>query len=157
MNKITYEATEENINPICTAYQYIKQSPYEYDFIFTNEMITTEVTVKKIWNDNDNEEGIRPESVTVILFKNNEVMASQDIETDENGEWKYTFTNLPTFENGVECVYTVEEEIPDGYTATIESNKANGFIITNTHIPEKEEEPIKDTKEDKKSDQKGEK
>ena len=50
-------------------------------------------------------------------------------QNNEYDEWKYTFTNLPKYnEQGKEIVYTVDEaEISKFYTKTIE-----GTTITNT-------------------------
>lgn len=91
----------------------------------------TEVTVTKVWNDNDNENELRPDSVQVQLYKDGDSFNLPVILNNENG-WTYTWTEL-----NAEYSYTVSEvSIPDGYTSAITGNMEDGFIITNTVIPE---------------------
>jgi hypothetical protein len=89
----------------------------------------TDITVNKIWNDANNQDGKRPGSITVTLLANGEEIATQEI-TAEMG-WTYTFENLPVYANGQKIVYTVTEAEVEGYTTVI-----NGFEITNTYKPE---------------------
>ena len=90
---------------------------------------TVEITVNKVWNDNDNQDGKRPTTITVHLYANGELVATQAL--DAFGNWSYTWTELAKYEAGVEIVYTVDEVAVEGYTTTVD-----GFTITNTHIPE---------------------
>ena len=89
----------------------------------------TDITVNKIWNDANNQDGKRPGSITVTLLANGEQIAIQEI-TAEMG-WTYTFENLPVYANGRKIVYTITEAEVEGYTTVI-----NGFEITNTYKPE---------------------
>ena len=68
---------------------------------------TTEVKGSKTWNDADNQDGKRPESITVRLLANGEEKDSQTVTADENGNWTYSFEKLPKYEAGKEIVYTV--------------------------------------------------
>ena len=90
----------------------------------------TEVSVVKVWDDNDNQDGIRPETVTVTLSNGMEVVLS------EENEWSATVTGLPKYENGAEIEYVWTEAVPDGYTLT--DIVTNGAVTTlrNTHEPE---------------------
>ncbi|BDD41425.1 Cna B-type domain-containing protein [Streptococcus ruminantium] len=90
---------------------------------------TTQVAGAKTWNDNNDQDGKRPKSITVNLLANGEVVQSQKVSADTN--WTYTFTNLPKYANGKEIIYTVSEEKVDGYEMKVE-----GTNITNTHTPE---------------------
>ncbi|CDO17335.1 TQXA domain protein [Streptococcus gallolyticus] len=91
---------------------------------------TTEVSGTKVWDDNDDQDGLRPESIIVNLLADGEVVASQTVTADN--DWNYSFTDLPKNDNGSEIVYTVEEaNTPDGYTPVVD-----GTTITNTHTPE---------------------
>ncbi|MDQ8766003.1 Cna B-type domain-containing protein, partial [Streptococcus ruminantium] len=51
---------------------------------------TTEVSGTKTWNDNNDQDGKRPQSITVNLLADGKVIKSQQV-TAEN-DWKYTFT-----------------------------------------------------------------
>ncbi|MDO4369484.1 MAG: Cna B-type domain-containing protein [bacterium] len=89
-----------------------------------------DIKIEKIWNDNNNQDGIRPNEIIVKLFANNKLLKTKKLTKEEN--WTYTFTNLYKYENGEEINYTVQEEKINGYETLI-----NNFTITNTHIPEK--------------------
>ena len=86
----------------------------------------TEVTVKKIWEDNDNQDGKRPTKIVLTLSN------GQEIELNEDNNWEATVTGLPKYNNGVEIEYTVEEKnVPEGYEVSYD-----GLTVTNTHEPE---------------------
>ncbi|WP_083609351.1 Cna B-type domain-containing protein [Streptococcus acidominimus] len=104
-------------------------------FTITNSYspATTEVSGTKTWVDNEDQDGKRPEKLVVKLFK---TVGGQttEVETKEitsQNDWKYSFTNLPQFENGQVINYTIDEDVPDGYTKTVE-----GYHLTNTYSPE---------------------
>lgn len=99
----------------------------------THEIETTEVTVTKEWDDADDQDGLRPEGITVSLKADGQVVAEAQI-TAEDG-WTYTFAELPVYDNGEAVVYRVEEQLPEGYSAAYEY--ADGDVtITNKHTPE---------------------
>ena len=91
----------------------------------------TEISGKKVWDDENNQEGVRPESITINLLANGEQVES--IEVTAADDWAYSFTNLPKYEAGEEIVYSITEDAVEGYETTI-----NGFDITNTFIAEKD-------------------
>ena len=86
----------------------------------------TSVKVIKLWDDGDDRES-RPESIKVDLLKNGEAYDTAYL-TPENG-WKYTWDKLEGLYS-----WTVAEEIPDGYTMTLEKDGMT-FVITNTKTP----------------------
>ena len=93
---------------------------------------TTSLKVDKVWNDNDDQDGLRPTSVTINLLANGEVVDTVDVTPNADGDWTYTFTDLAEYSNGEKVTYTVEEvNTPEGYTSSVD-----GTTITNTHTPE---------------------
>ncbi len=89
------------------------------------------VTIKKVWDDNDNQDGKRPTSVTVKLSNGTEVTL------DETNNWTATIKDLPKYDKGKLITYSWEEiKLPDGYTLT--SNETEGYVttLTNTYTPE---------------------
>ena len=89
------------------------------------------VSGEKIWNDENNQDGIRPNEVTIHLFVNG-VDSGKTAKATKDSNWKYTFENLDTYDsNGKVIDYTVKEDVPEGYTSNVEGTK-----ITNTHSPE---------------------
>lgn len=95
-----------------------------------------EITLRNIsvvWEDNNDQDGIRPDTVNIKLKGNDKLVDSSEL--NEDVKWKYSFTNLPVRENGNEISYTAEENEIPGYTTTIEKTDT-GYVFTNTHIPE---------------------
>src|SRR5699024_8937262 len=94
-----------------------------------------EIAVEKTWNDAENQDGIRPESITVNLLANGKEVDFTTI--SEENDWSATFTDLsPIDENGEEIEYTIEEvDVPE-YEVDISGTVTDGFEITNTHNPE---------------------
>lgn len=92
---------------------------------------TTEVTVKKVWDDAKNQDGLRPTTITVHILANGEKVQTATL-SGEGETWSHTFTNLPVYKNGQKIIYTVTEDTVANYTATID-----GTTITNTYKPGK--------------------
>ena len=123
--EITYTVTEDAVDG------YTTESD-GYNFINTHQPETTEITVTKTWNDANNQDGKRPESITVILLANGTEKTRQAVTADEAGNWTYTFKDLPKYANGQEITYTVAEEEVADYTTTYD-----GSNITNSYTPGK--------------------
>ena len=114
------------------------------DFTITNKYAPKEIDYKvtKVWNDANNQDGKRPESVTVQLFKSVDGSKPVAVEgkkltltakekTDDN-TWVASFTNLPQYEAGKEITYSIDEvDVPAGYESSV-----TGQVVTNTYNPE---------------------
>ena len=87
-----------------------------------------EIPVTKIWKDNDNQDGLRPEKITVRLHADGQEVAVKEITATDN--WRASFTDLPVYKEGKKIAYTITEDPVAGYTATID-----GFTVTNHHTP----------------------
>src|SRR5699024_4686725 len=110
----------------------------EYDtevdgFNITNSYTpkTTEVTGTKTWDDKDNQDGNRPDSITVNLLANGNQVDS--VEMTANNEWNYSFTDLPVYEAGEVITYTVTENTVADYSY---EQTGEGFDIKNNYTPE---------------------
>ena len=114
------------------------------DFTITNKYAPKAIDYKvtKVWNDANNQDGKRPESVTVQLYKKvgdadpvavegKKLTLTAKDKTDAN-TWVASFTNLPQYEAGKEITYSIKEvDVPAGYEASV-----TGQVVTNTHTPE---------------------
>ena len=102
------------------------------NFIVTNTHTpsTTTVSGTKTWKDNDDQDGKRPDSIKVNLLANGKVVQSKTVKASDN--WKYSFTNLPEFENGKKISYTVTEDQVKDYSTTVD-----GYNLTNSYTPAK--------------------
>ena len=88
----------------------------------------TEVAVKKVWDDKENKDGLRPSKITVRLLADGQEVAVKEITATDN--WQASFTDLPVYKDGKKIVYTITEDPVAGYTS-----KIDGFTVTNRHIP----------------------
>ena len=99
---------------------------------------TTTYSVKKVWDDEDNKDGSRPDNITVQLYANGNPTDSI-VTLNEDNDWSYTWENLYKNEKGKAIVFSAKEvNVPDGYEATYEEGDGS-ITITNTHEPIEEE------------------
>lgn len=129
---INYTIAEEKIPGYTTT---IAKDASGYKFTLTNAKTidTVTKTVSKVWDDNNNQDGLRPTAITVILTGDDGSRRVKSVTAAEN--WMVTFENLPKNQNhGQNIQYTVSEAFVSGYTETITQNGDN-YTITNTHTP----------------------
>ena len=86
-------------------------------------------TVKKVWEDNDNAAGKRPDSITVDLFKDG-CLDDTVILSEDNG-WKYSWESLEAESEWL----AAERDIPDFYEVMIDHNTSQ-YLIKNSYIEE---------------------
>lgn len=129
-NEIKYTVTEDEIP------QYTTSIAVNGNVVTVTNTHIPEITLRNIsvvWEDNNDQDGLRPDTVSVKLKGNNKFIDSSEL--NEDVKWKHSFTKLPVRENGNEITYTAEENEIPGYTTTIEKTDT-GYVFTNTHIPE---------------------
>lgn len=98
----------------------------------------TEVKVKKEWDDAENKDGKRPDSVTVYLLKDGDRSGDFVTLSNEN-RWTAVF-NLPENDDQ-EIKYTVEEVPIEGYESKVTGDAEKGYTITNTYVSVVPSEP----------------
>ena len=120
---IEYKLTEDAI----TGYTTVITGDAKEGFTVTNTLETTSVTVNKDWQDNNNQDGLRPTTITLTLSN------GDTVELTKEGNWTATVNNLPKYKNGSLVTYTVTEEtVPEGYQVTYSED---GLTAINTHTP----------------------
>ncbi len=105
----------------------------------------TSIRVTKQWQDMDDYDEIRPESVTIHLERRTADGEYETIDTVEltgdGNTWRYTFQSLPARDDdGLRYQYRVREEEVEGYSV-----QYDGYNITNVHVvatPTPEMSPI---------------
>jgi len=120
-NKISYTITEVEVE----GYESVIEG---YNVINTHEIATVDIEGSKVWDDADDQDGLRPESITINLLANGEVIKT--VSVGEKDRWAWKFENLPEFESGEKIDYSIEEIAVEGYKSVVEGN-----IVTNTHTP----------------------
>ncbi|HIW88771.1 MAG TPA: Cna B-type domain-containing protein [Candidatus Ligilactobacillus excrementipullorum] len=116
--EIKYTVEEEPVAGYTTTYDGV-------DITNTHEVAQTNISGQKTWKDNDDQDGKRPNEITVNLLADGEKVASKTV-TAKDG-WKYEFTNLDQFKNGKQIKYTISEDKVAGYATQV-----NGYNLTNT-------------------------
>ena len=139
--EIAYTVTEEAVADYQTKID---------KFTITNSYTpqSTEYAVTKVWDDADNQDGKRPASITVQLYRSvngeepvavaGKTLTLTVADKADANTWKASFTNLPQFDKGQEITYSVKED--DATVAALKekgySPKVEGQTITNSHTPE---------------------
>ena len=107
-----------------------------------NRLKSVSIPVSKVWDDNDNRKGIRPDSVRVCLYRNGE-KTGKTADLKASAGWKAEFTDLPASvlvnENGrtswQQAEYTVKEDkVPDGYISSAEKSPSGAWTVINKLI-----------------------
>lgn len=160
-----YYVTEDTITlPEGVTYRYEPVTEGAGPLNLINRLVdTTEVTITKDWNDEEDYEGVRPETVQLTLgvLVNGKLLTidkdadGNDLETTvtvgtiatgEEGEqttsWSHTFTNLPKYDaNGAEYVYVAAEvgtptyyDKTEGTTTTVTNTLKPNYTITVRYI-----------------------
>ena len=110
--------------------------PMDGAYPFTNTAISKfDIPVKKVWTGDEYFTALRPESITVRLYKvvNDEsVPTGMSLTLSAANNWNGSFTGLDaTDSDGNSIAYTVEEDTVPGYTSLLSGDK-DGFTINNT-------------------------
>ena len=138
---ITYDKTvqevEVTVEKVSATELKATASKEAKDLVFTNKYTPakTSVSVKKAWDDKDNQDGKRPSSVTVKLLADGQD-TGKTLELNAANNWAGSFTNLDADKGGTPIKYTVVEVTVTGYTSDVTGDAASGFTITNSYSPE---------------------
>lgn len=99
---------------------------------------TTKIDVEKKWEDNENANKKRPDTIKVQLYAEvdgkEHLVETKEVKATE--DWKAEFKDLPTLFEGAEVTYTIKEVAMDGYEYEVTGDKEKGFTITNKEKPE---------------------
>ena len=127
-NPINYKVSEDPV-PL---YKTAVSGSALYGFIVTNSL-KERITITKVWNDNDNEKGLRPSSVTVHLKKDGATIA--DLVLSATTGWTLTLDpdTYPAYdENGNPITYTLEEDPVAQYNSQVSGDAQHGFVVVNS-------------------------
>lgn len=93
-----------------------------------------DIPVTKAWSDAKDQDGLRPDSVTVHLYANGEDK-DKTLELSADNDWKGTFENLTWGDDeGNQIAYTVVEDPVKGYTPSV-AQASTAYTVTNVHKP----------------------
>ena len=134
-NTEDYQGDKDNKTDLADKDNYYKGQEDDDDF----EKLVVEprisINVEKVWDDNNDQDKIRPDSVSITLYANNEEVETITLNKDNN--WKHRFTGLPLKANGQIITYKVDEKnVPTGYEKTVTGSEVVGYTAKNTHAPQ---------------------
>ncbi len=119
------------------------KTPYKTDEVTTTKELETEFfvdkTVKKIWEDNNDNKEKRPDSIMIELTANGEIVDDSEVElTGSTNTWEYTYKDLEKYDEfGEEVEYSViEKEKNPGDLEYYEEPEIGGtedIIVTNRY------------------------
>lgn len=112
---------------------------FHNDIEVLKESETKNITVRKVWNDENNINGKRPNQITVNLFNGDTLVETMVI--TENDNWEGTFENLPKFDGDTEINYVVSEEAVSGYVLENNEHLSNTVVNTNINFISEETNP----------------
>ena len=154
-NLLKYDYSEETEREIVyTVKEYNPDGRYDIeigdadnDYTITNTLKAidkTEVRVSKVWDDNNDNDGKRPESITYVLQRRSAATENEFVDVDSKTKtvtaednWEAVFTDLEKYDEELdEYFYRVIEKEVEGYVANYEGVDKNNFTLVNTHEPE---------------------
>ena len=107
----------------------------EFNITNTYTAGKTSVHVIKTWLDDNNKDGLRPQSVTVKLYADG-FDTGKTLTLSERDNWSGAFANLDVYNGSRIIVYTVTEAAAGQYySASVSGSAAQGFVVTNTYTP----------------------
>lgn len=110
----------------------IKGTGHMAAFVNTMTQAYTDLIVRKAWNDANDAQKLRLQSVTVDVTRNGQTITTLTL--NAANRWTQTLTQLPMFDdNGEAYGYdVVENDVPEGYTASVVT-RGTTFTVINTH------------------------
>ncbi|MGN1165765.1 MAG: SpaA isopeptide-forming pilin-related protein [Lachnospiraceae bacterium] len=135
-----------------------------YEFTNIPEKVYKNIPVVKVWDDKNNRDAIRPESITVQLYRDD--LLYKEVKLSEANDWKYTWSQLDVEnpDTKEEYIYEVKEaefdkltgDATTGYRVRyeeVEPSDVNEYeytttVITNIHEPSKGSIKIRKKDED---------
>ncbi|MCD8208053.1 MAG: BspA family leucine-rich repeat surface protein, partial [Bacteroidales bacterium] len=133
-NLVGGNGTTFNSEKIDSTMAHIDGGTSNPGYFTSNRAVTTDISGTIEWDDNNNQDGIRPQSVTVSLLDGN----GQQV-TDENGDpvsvtvssddnWTFSFSGVFKYDDeGKQIKYTISEDPVNNYKTDYD-----GYNIKNT-------------------------
>lgn len=128
--EIAYTIEEVDVNGYSTVVTGDASTGFTITNSYTPETIS--ISGSKTWDDANDQDGKRPESITVSLLADGSKVSEKEVTASDN--WTWTFENLPKYKDGKLINYTIQEETVPGYTPSY-----SGYNVTNSYTPGKVE------------------
>ncbi len=100
-----------------------------YNIVNDYQPEVTSVSVSKVWDDNNNEQNLRPASIAMSLSDGQKVV--KVVVLNEANGWTATVNNLPTVVNGQNAQYAWKEQQVLSYSLEGVTQQGNLMVFTN--------------------------
>lgn len=120
-------------------YYSVREKPIDHHKTIMNycgysvlNLPVTDVSVKVVWND-ENNPSARPSQVKMRLLGDD--LEEYPAVLDRAGNWQYTYIDLPMYRadrSGDPVDYLLMPEMPKGYISAVTGNVNDGFVVTYT-------------------------
>ena len=111
---VNIEVTDNGDGTMNLSCNYTEESP----LTFTNILRLTTAGIKVVWEDTENLDGIRPDSITAQLLADGE-STGQSVVLNASNNWTAEIKELPQIAAGKDIVYTWSVGTPEGYTSSL--------------------------------------
>ncbi|MCF0136273.1 MAG: Cna B-type domain-containing protein, partial [Lachnospiraceae bacterium] len=131
--EIRYTVSEDEVEEYTSAILGNADEGFEV----VNTLVPEVISVKgiKVWNDAENGNRTRPDSITIRLYADGAEVAHSVVTEDD--DWTFSFNDLAKYTaDGKEIVYTINEDEVANYETVITGNAEDGFVVTNTNTPD---------------------
>lgn len=117
----------------------VSEDEEEQVLVVKNDVKRVDVPVKKVWDDEENEDGKRPKAVKVKLLADG-IVTDKRLTLNEDNNWEGTFKDLPQYNQDDEIEYTVKEVGESNnlirlnknwYEVEVVGSMEDGYTITN--------------------------
>lgn len=128
--KINYTLEEVTVDGYITEYSGDATEGY----VVTNSHEVEKITIEgsKTWDDSENQDGKRPETITIRLLANGSEVETKVV---TGPEWSWTFENLNKNANGEAINYTITEDKVDEYETLVDGyNVVNSYETLKTTV-----------------------
>ena len=131
VKKVTYTVEQTGLR---SEYTQATAGDAATGFTITNSYTPkgVDIAVSANWDDQDNQDGIRPEAVEAELYADN-VSTNKKVRLTADTDWKATFEKLAVNKNGKPINYTLQATKVEGYDLTTEGSGADGLVLKYTH------------------------
>ncbi|MGN0193613.1 MAG: Cna B-type domain-containing protein [Pseudoramibacter sp.] len=109
----------------------------------TSEPVKTAINVKRIWDDSDNQDGIRPKTIQLSLViegSQDQVIDTKKISAGEG--WTTAFRVRKYDQNGQKIRYSVVEQNVSQYDLSVMGGADAGFLLVHRHTPAVVDVPV---------------
>lgn len=115
------------------------------DFCYTKVgIVGSDLNVNVVWDDMNNNDGIRPESILVSLYADG-VDTGKTVELTASENWENIFSHVPQYNSeGKAIAYTLVTDDAEGYEITSEK-QGDTLVVTGKHEPERISVPFTKT------------